>query len=107
MVPAATVGVAPMSIAKVQKTTIDAAPLARPRLPPDRRMTKSCCSSPKVECIYTKPAWVFVKITTDNGIIGWGEASYGGRDQAAGAAVIESGQRHCLSLRFCCHSIKI
>eukprot|EP01048_Picozoa_sp_COSAG05_P019968 COSAG05_NODE_3274_length_2187_cov_0.855364_2_plen_190_part_01 len=44
----------------------------------------------KVECIYTKPAWVFVKITTDNGIVGWGEASYGGRDLAAGAAVMEA-----------------
>ena len=43
-----------------------------------------------VETIYTKPAWVFVKITTDNGIIGWGEASYGGRDRAAGAAVEEA-----------------
>ena len=44
----------------------------------------------KVECIYTKPAWVFVKITTDNGIVGWGEASYGGRDLATGAAVMEA-----------------
>jgi hypothetical protein len=49
----------------------------------------SAAPSP-VETIYTKPAWVFVKITTSNGIVGWGEASYGGRDRAAGAAVEEA-----------------
>lgn len=44
----------------------------------------------EVETIYTKPAWVFVKITTDTGLVGWGEASYGGRDRAAGVAVEEA-----------------
>jgi L-alanine-DL-glutamate epimerase-like enolase superfamily enzyme len=43
-----------------------------------------------VEVIYTKPAWVFVKITTDTGLVGWGEASYGGRDRATGVAVEEA-----------------
>jgi|EP01046_Picozoa_sp_COSAG06_P062522 galactonate dehydratase len=33
---------------------------------------------------------VFVKITCSNGTVGWGEASYGGRDRAAGVAVEEA-----------------
>ena len=44
----------------------------------------------KVDTIYTKPAWIFVKITTSTGLVGWGEASYGGRDRAAGVAVEEA-----------------
>lgn len=41
----------------------------------------------KVETFHVKPRWIFVKVSTDEGIIGWGEADLEGRNLVTAAAV--------------------
>lgn len=43
----------------------------------------------QIECFEVPPRWLFVKITTDEGICGWGEASVEGRAATARSAVEE------------------
>lgn len=49
----------------------------------------------KVEIIHVKPRWSFLKITTDEGIVGWGEAIVEGRSRTVEMAVKEL-ERHLI-----------
>ena len=40
-----------------------------------------------VETFHVKPRWIFVKVTTDEGIIGWGECDLEGYNLVTAAAV--------------------
>ena len=40
-----------------------------------------------VETFHVKPRWIFVKITTDEGITGWGECDLEGYNLVTAAAV--------------------
>lgn len=43
----------------------------------------------RMECFKVPPRWLFLKITTDEGIIGWGEPIVEGRAETVKAAVEE------------------
>lgn len=40
-----------------------------------------------VETFHVKPRWIFVKVTTDEGITGWGECDLEGYNLVTAAAV--------------------
>ena len=46
----------------------------------------------KLETIFVKPRWLFLKVHTDAGIVGWGEPVVEGRSQTVAAAVHEIGR---------------
>lgn len=46
----------------------------------------------KLETIYVKPRWVFLKMHTDEGLVGWGEPIVEGWSQTTAAAVHEMGR---------------
>jgi galactonate dehydratase len=46
----------------------------------------------KLETFFVKPRWVFLKVSTDEGIVGWGEPVVEGRSQTVTAAVHEIGR---------------
>mgnify|MGYP001570072411 CR=1 FL=1 len=46
----------------------------------------------KLETFYVKPRWLFLKISTDEGLVGWGEQVVEGRSQTVAAAVQEIGR---------------
>ncbi|GGJ08674.1 galactonate dehydratase [Alicyclobacillus cellulosilyticus] len=43
----------------------------------------------KLECFKVPPRWLFLKVTTDDGLVGWGEPVVEGRADAVAAAVRE------------------
>ena len=45
-----------------------------------------------VDTFHVRPRWLFVKVTTDAGLVGWGEATLEGRSQTAETAVRELGR---------------
>jgi galactonate dehydratase len=46
----------------------------------------------KLETFFVKPRWLFLKVSTDEGIVGWGEPVVEGRSQTVAAAVHEIGR---------------
>lgn len=46
----------------------------------------------KMETFFVKPRWLFLKVSTDEGIVGWGEPIVEGRAQTVAAAVQEIGR---------------
>ena len=46
----------------------------------------------KLETFYVQPRWVFLKVSTDEGLVGWGEPIVEGWSQATAAAVHEMGR---------------
>ena len=46
----------------------------------------------KLETFFVKPRWLFLKISTDEGLVGWGEPVVEGRSQTVAAAVQEIGR---------------
>lgn len=46
----------------------------------------------KLETLFVKPRWLFLKVHTDEGIVGWGEPVVEGRSQTTAAAVHEIGR---------------
>jgi galactonate dehydratase len=46
----------------------------------------------KLETFYVKPRWLFLKVHTDEGVVGWGEPVVEGRSQTVAAAVGEIGR---------------
>ena len=46
----------------------------------------------QLETIYVKPRWLFLKIHTDEGIVGLGEPVVEGRSQTVAAAIQEIGR---------------
>ena len=47
----------------------------------------------KLETFHVKPRWLFLKISTDEGIVGWGEPIVEGRSKVVEAAVHDFGKR--------------
>ena len=43
----------------------------------------------EVETFLVPPRWLFVKVSTDEGVSGWGEASLEGRTDTARTAIVE------------------
>ena len=43
----------------------------------------------RIETFHVRPRWLFVKLTTDQGLAGWGEATLEGRSQTTATAVRE------------------
>ncbi len=46
----------------------------------------------RLETFFVKPRWLFLKISTDEGLVGWGEPVVEGRSQTVAAAVQEIGR---------------
>lgn len=46
----------------------------------------------KLETFFVKPRWLFLKISTDEGLVGWGEPVVEGRSQTVAAAIQEIGR---------------
>lgn len=45
-----------------------------------------------IDLFHVRPRWLFLKITTDNGLVGWGEPTLEGRTQTVATAVRELGR---------------
>ncbi len=46
----------------------------------------------KLETLLVKPRWLFIKMRTDEGLVGVGEATLKGRTQTVAAAIQEIGR---------------
>lgn len=46
----------------------------------------------KLETFFVKPRWLFLKVSTDEGLVGWGEPVVEGRSQTVAAAIQEIGR---------------
>ena len=76
------------------------APAARPEPPPRRRVIfrrakpwEAAIKLARIETFAVPPRWLFVRIETDDGAVGWGEASLEGHAEATEAAFVPLRER--------------